>query len=203
MTESKPSIMTRFQKLPPVWRNAIVAAGVVVVYVFLDDYCWSYARQWTADGDRLQSLLQRGAARQGPLSKDVESAVVAFGAVELPDAESRASESLAQAVNETMKKHRITSYGYEAMSGGKLPSSALTTVAGAGRRIERLRGEIQFEAPADEVAQILNDFEEHSAIDSINSVKLTWLEDKNKVGIRLSAEAWAIASRDSRQRGGS
>ncbi|MSR44388.1 MAG: hypothetical protein EXS15_03395 [Phycisphaerales bacterium] len=203
MTRGSQKLIGRFERLPAVWRFLITIVGLATVYVFLDDYCWSYAREWGTEGDRLQKLLERGAARQGPIPKDIERAAIAFGSVEVPDEESQASESLAQAVNDTMKMHRITSYGYEALSGGKLPSSALTTVAGSGRRIERMRGEVQFEAPADEVAQILADFEANPAIDSLNSIKLTWLEDKKKVGIRLCAEAWAIASRDPRRGGGS
>ena len=151
----------------------------------------------------MQALLERGALRGGPLRKDVERAAIAFGSVEIPESEAQTSETLALAVNDTMKKHRISLYGYEALSGGKLPNSAMTSLAGAGGRIERMRADVKFEAPADEVGQIVTDFEENPSIDAVNSIKLRWLESHKKVDVRISTEAWAIAGRESRKRGGS
>lgn len=79
----------------------------------------------------------------------------------------------------------------------------MSSIAGSGRRIERMRGEVGFSTSADEVAQVLADFEANPSIDAINSVTLRWRDDQKKVDFRLSAEAWAIAPRDNRTRGGS
>ena len=196
-------LLTRIQQLPPLGRLALAACGVCVLYLFIEDYCWSYAREWSREASRLQSLLERGEARRAPLSRDVERAAIAFGNAEIPDDEAHTSESLALAVNETLKKHHITNFGYEAVGGGKLPSSALASIAGSGRRIERLRGDVGFTTPADEVAQVLADFEANPSIDAINSITFRWRDDQKKVDVRLSAEAWAIAPRDGRSRGGS
>lgn len=200
---AKTTISERISQLPPMWRLALAAVATCCLYLLLDDYCWSYAREWSQEASRLQSLLERGDARRGPLSRDVERAAIAFGNAEIPDDEARTSESLALAVNETMKKHHITNFGYEALGGGKLPSSAMSSIAGSGRRIERMRGEVGFSTSADEVAQVLADFEANPSIDAINSVTLRWRDDQKKVDFRLSAEAWAIAPRDNRTRGGS
>ncbi|MSR68986.1 MAG: hypothetical protein EXS17_01370 [Phycisphaerales bacterium] len=200
---TRTTLAARFLQLPPAWRFAIAGMGVCCVYLLLDDYCWSYAREWSQEASRLQRLLERGEARRVPLANDVERAAIAFGNAEIPDDEARTSESLALAVNETMKKHHITSFGYEALGGGKFPSNAMSSIAGTGRRIERLRGDVGFSTSADKVAQVLADFEANPSIDAINSVTLRWRDDQKKVDFRLSAEAWAIAPRDNRSRGGS
>ncbi len=200
MSSPPSDLRTRFLLLNAKFRMAIIAAGALMTYVFLDDYCWNYARVWSAEGDELQELIDRGAAQDSVMPKEVERAAIAFGTVQIPENEAKTSESLALAVTETMKKHRITLYGYEARSGGKLRSGALLAVTGTGSRIERMNGDVQFEIPADEVAQIIVDLEENPDIDSINSVKLRWLEGKKKVDVQLSAEAWALTSRDSRKK---
>ncbi len=200
---TKATIASRMKQLPAVWRFALAGLACSCVYLLLDDYCWSYAREWSQEASRLQTLLERGDARRGPLARDVERAAIAFGNAEIPDDEARTSESLALAVNETMKSHHITNFGYEALGGGKLPSSAMSSIAGSGRRIERLRGEVGFSTSADEVAQVLADLEANPSIDAISSVTLRWRDDQKKVDFRLSAEAWAIAARDNRTRGGS
>ena len=66
-----------------------------------------------------------------------------------------------------------------------------------------MRGDVQFEISPDDVAQIIADFEESPSIDALNSIKLRWIENQKKVDIRLSTEAWAIAARDVRKKGGS
>ena len=203
MNANRLNLRVRFLQLKPLYRFGLIGIAVVVIYVFLDDYCWSYARNWTQEGDRIQSLLERGAARENSLAKEVERAAIVFGSVEIPDDVAKTSESLALAVNETMKKHHITLYGYEALSGGKFSSGTMSEVAGAGRRIERMRGDVQFEISPDDVAQIIADFEESPSIDALNSIKLRWIENQKKVDIRLSTEAWAIAARDVRKKGGS
>lgn len=203
MSAVRSNLTARFLRLKPLWRFSLIGIGIILIYVFLDDYCWTYARSWTKEGNRLQTLLERGAERRGPLSTDIERAAIAFGSVEIPDDVAKTSESLALAVNETMKKHRITLYGYEALSGGKFSTSTMTEVAGTGGRIERMRGDVQFEVSADDVGQIIADFEESPSIDSLNSIKLRWIENQKKVDIRLSTEAWAIAARDPRKKGGS
>ena len=203
MSTTNKKLTARFLALKPIWRMAVVALGVCLLYFFLDDYCWNYARTWAKEGDRLQALLERGAARQESLPENVKQSAIAFGTVEIPDDFAKTSESLALAVNETMKKHHITVYGYDAISAGKLAQSSMSEIAGTGGRIERIRGDVQFEISPDDVAPIISDFENCPSIDSLNSIKLRWLESQKKVDIRISTEAWAIAPRNLRQKGGS
>ncbi len=199
----KLNLSARFMQLRPLARFAVVGVGIFALYLFLDDYCWTYAREWSAEATRLQTLLTRGEMRRRPLGNEVERAAIAFGNAEIPDDEARTSESLALAVNETMKRHHISLFGYEALGGGKLPNNALSAITGAGGRIERLRGDVGFATSADEVGQVLADFEANPSIDAINSITLRWRDDQKRVDIRLSAEAWAIAPRSQASRGGS
>ncbi|MDA0215226.1 MAG: hypothetical protein O2875_07670 [Planctomycetota bacterium] len=202
MSTSQKNLTARFLDLKPHWRVVVICVGALFVYVFLDDYCWNYARIWATEGNRLQALIERGASQRDSLAENVKLSAIAFGSIEIPNDVAKTSESLALAVNETMKKHRITLYGYDAISAGKLTQNSMPEIAGTGGRIERIRGDVQFEISPDDLAQIISDFENNPSIDSLNSIKIRWLESQKKIDIRLSAEAWAIASRDTRKKGG-
>jgi len=72
MNTTNNKLTARFLALKPIWRMAVVALGICLLYFFLDDYCWNYARTWAKEGDRLQALLERGAARQESLPENVK-----------------------------------------------------------------------------------------------------------------------------------
>jgi hypothetical protein len=200
-TPKTSSIAARVMALQPRVRWALAGIAAVALYVFVDDYCWSYARSLDRHADRLQSLLDRGAAMRAPLAREVERAVLAYGVVEPPDSEAQASQALAAAVSEVVKKHNIQNYSFEARSGGKLPSAALSSVVGAGQRVERIFGELSFDVAPGDVAKILMDLERSPAIDAIAQVRMNWREEKKKLDVKLSVEAWAAVSRDARGRG--
>jgi len=195
-TTQTRSIAERIIALPP--RVRWMLAGVVAVglYVFIDDYCWSTARDMDRQADRLQTLLDRGAAMRAPMPREVERAVLAYGTVEPPDSEAQSSQALAAAVSEVVKRHNIQNYAFEARSGGKLPSSALSSVVGAGQRVERIFGELSFDVAPGDVAKILEDLERSPAIDAIAQVRMNWREEKKKLDVKLSVEAWATVSRE-------
>lgn len=200
-TTQTSSIAARIMALPQRVRWALAGVAAVALYIFVDDYCWSTARDMDRQADRLQALLDRGSAMQAPMPREVERAVLAYGIVEPPDSEAQSSQALAAAVSEVVKRHNIQNYAFEARSGGKLPSAALSSVVGPGQRVERIFGELSFDvAPAD-VAKILEDLERSPAIDAIAQVRMNWREEKKKLDVKLSVEAWAVVSRDSRGRG--
>jgi hypothetical protein len=195
------SIAARIMALPPRTRWMLAGIAAVALYVFVDDYCWSTARDLDRQADRLQSLLDRGAAMNAPVPREIERAVLAYGAVEPPDSEAQSSQALAAAVSEVVKRHNIQNYAFEARSGGKLPSAALAGVVGPGQRIERIFGELSFDVAPGDVAKILEDLERSPAIDAVAQVRMNWREEKKKLDVKLSVEAWAVVSRDSRGRG--
>lgn len=195
------SITARVMALQPRARWALVAVAAIALYVVVDDYCWSTARDLDRKADRLQSLLDRGAAMNAPMPREVERAVLAYGAVEPPDSEAQSSQALAAAVSEVVKRHNIQNYAFEARSGGKLPSAALSSVVGPGQRVERIFGELSFDVAPGDVAKILEDLERSPAIDAIAQVRMNWREEKKKLDVKLSVEAWATVSRDARGRG--
>lgn len=200
-TTQTSSIAARIMALPTRVRWMLAGVAAVALYVFVDDYCWKTAREMDRQADRLQALLDRGAAMRAPMPREVERAVLAFGVVEPPESEAQSSQALAAAVSEVVKRHNIQNYSFEARSGGKLPSAALSSVVGPGQRVERIFGELSFDvAPAD-VAKILEDLEKSPAIDAIAQVRMNWREEKKKLDVKLSVEAWAVVSRDARGRG--
>jgi len=191
--------LDRYMALSPGRRIAVAGIGVLALGLFINDYVWSYATEWNARADQLESLLHRGAQRQAALPKDVERAVIAFGKAEIPSDEATTSQSLAKAITETLRKHRIANSGYESLQGGKLPTTAFSAIAGAGQRIERIRGQVSFETDADEVAGILSDLEAHSDVDSLYSIRINRVGDTKRVSIKLVAEAWARAAKETRR----
>ncbi|MSR28532.1 MAG: hypothetical protein EXS03_03020 [Phycisphaerales bacterium] len=199
MSASKATVTAKFAALSPAAKVVIAAGGLLVGALFVHDYVWSYATEWNAQADRLESLLERGANRQSALSKDIERAVIAYGKAEVPTEEASTSQSLAKAITETLRNHHIANSGYESLQGGKLPTNAFAAIVGAGQRIERVRGQVSFETDADEVSAILADLELHPAIDSIYSVRLNRVGDTRKVSVKLLAEAWATSAKAARK----
>ncbi|MBU3728494.1 MAG: hypothetical protein FGM37_04505 [Phycisphaerales bacterium] len=187
--------------MPSRTRWLLGAVAAIALYVFVDDYCWSTARDLDRKADRLQALLDRGAAMRQPMPREIERGVVSFGLVEPPDSEAQSSQALAAAVSEVVKRHNIQNYSFEARSGGKLPSAALGSVVGPGQRVERIFGELSFDVAPGEVAKILQDLEMSPAVDAIAQVRMNWREEKKKLDVKLSVEAWAVVSRDARGRG--
>lgn len=200
-TTQTSSIAARIAALPPRVRWALAGVAAIALYIFVDDYCWTTARDMGRQADRLQALLDRGSAMQAPMPREVERAVLAYGIVEPPDSEAQSSQALAAAVSEVVKRHNIQNYAFEARSGGKLPSAALSSVVGPGQRIERIFGELSFDVAPGDVAKILEDLERSPAIDAIAQVRMNWREEKKKLDVKLSVEAWAVVSRESRGRG--
>ena len=200
-TTQTSSIAARIMALPPRVRWMLAGIAVVALYIFVDDYCWSTARDMDRKADRIQALLDRGAAMRAPMPREVERAVLAYGVVEPPDSEAQSSQALAAAVSEVVKRHNIQNYAFEARSGGKLPSAALSSVVGPGQRVERIFGELSFDVAPGDVAKIIEDLERSPAIDAIAQVRMNWREEKKKLDVKLSVEAWAVVSRDTRGRG--
>ncbi len=198
MSGGRSKLAERFMSLSPGRKVAVAAVGGLILWLFVNDYVWSYATEWNAAADRLETLLQRGAQRQAALSKDVERAVIAFGKAEIPLDEASTSQSLAKAITETLRTHRIANSPYESLQGGKLPGTAFQVGAISGARLERIRGQVSFETDADEVIGILSDLESHPDVDSIYSLRINRMGETRRVNVKLVAEAWATTAKDTR-----
>lgn len=200
MSQSTDRLRARFTRLPPLMRWAVAAMGIIVLFVFLDDYSWSLAREWNDEASDLAQLLEEGNQLSAPLNRSTEAAVRAFGRVDVPSTEAEGSQAMAQAINEIIKRHRVGNFSYEAHAGSRMQATAMVGVAQAGTRLERTDGELSFDAAPDEANQIISEIESSAAIDAIGSIRLDWTEAQKKVGVRMTVEAWVVAPRTTRRR---
>ena len=74
---------------------------------------------------------------------------------------------------------------------------SLPGVAGPGRRIEQVIGDLRFDATQTEVMEVVSDLESSPWIDAVSSLRLTRLEGR-MIRVNLSLEAW-VNSRDERR----
>lgn len=196
---SSPSLRERFEALSKGARVGVVAIVAFVLYLFIDDYCWSLAREWSAKADEIHALLERGQSRAGPLPKALDETIRAYGPVEIPGSESEGSQGLAAAVNDVVKRHRVSNYSYDANAGTRLPGSAMASVAGSGQRIERVEGELNFESSPDEAGAILAELEATPGVDAISALRMDWLDASRKVSVRTTVQAWVLAAGSKRR----
>ena len=78
-------------------------------------------------------------------------------------------------------------------------SGSLPGIAGAGKVIEQVIGDIRFEATQENVLKVISQLESSPWIDAVSDVRLT-KQDGRMIRVDLSVEAWVVAS--STRRGG-
>jgi hypothetical protein len=95
------------QSLPRDRRIAVYVALALLGWLATDELLWAPARAWSAESERIEQALDRGATRQGSVSTDLRRAVATFGPVEPPAAAAMRREELARAIDEVMRRAKI------------------------------------------------------------------------------------------------
>jgi len=92
-----------------------------------------------------------------------------------------------------VRKHGISDHSFSLRARGKLPKTALVGAMPAGKRAERMSGDLKFSAKPEVAMAILADIESSPDIEQVASVRL--VKDANgKVRAHFVLEAWVIVS---------
>lgn len=206
-TSQKPSLreqwralMFRFHALPGRQRWLLIGVAVVAAWFVLDEYPWSLARRWESEGDRIERALVRSGARENLVTTDLTRAVSVYGPVEPPGRGDEDRIELGNAINEILKKHRVTGSSFDSRAGQRLKDPDTSAFGGAG--IERIQAEVKFEVTPEELPKVLAEIEAHPGIEAITALRLQRMQDAAKrIQVQATIEAWVLASRNERRRG--
>ncbi|MBM4008082.1 MAG: hypothetical protein FJ285_00615 [Planctomycetes bacterium] len=190
---SKHVLLAQYMALSPLMRYALAGILALVLWLFLEDYCWAPARKWSNECTQIEDNLERCSELRSNLSDYVKSSAVTYGTVAIPTDIPTTREGISKSVDEILRKNGVAKFGYEEIGGGKMPSGAFIKSVGTNR-VERCRGEFQVETTAEVLTKLTRDLEQSDSIDAIASITIRRnKDDKAKLTVDLVVEGWANA----------
>lgn len=187
--------LARWRSLPPAGRLAVAGAVVLLAWLALEQWSWSWAREWSDQADRIERALTDGRSIASEVDPVAAKGAELYGPIDPPSGESEGAEAMAKAVVEVFKRHATSNFSYDAQRASSSLPGAPVTVSGSGQRLSRVTGEVQFESTPEEASRIIEELEASPSIEAINSVKLQRRDGERKVMVRLTVEAWVVAAR--------
>ena len=184
--------LARFRSLPRGGKIGVVAVTLLLAWVALEQWSWSWARTWADECERIELALAD--SRQLAAGADAVAVTGAelYGPVEPPNGESEGAELMAQAVVDVVKRHGTTNFTYDAQRASSRLAGGATV--GGSQRLSKVSGEVQFEATPAETAKIVADLESNPAIEAVSALRIQKRENEGKVVVRLTVEAWVYAA---------
>jgi hypothetical protein len=181
----------RYEALPRRQQWLVISVLVVIAWFAVDELIWTYARHWSAESERIEAALDRGANRNSTVSAELRRSVATFGPVVPPGPAASGREDLARAIDEVARKHKVAGYSYEARTGQRVKDNDAAIL---GSVIDRLQAEVKFETTADELPKVIADLESHPMIDGITSLRLQKNDQNRKVTVQATIETWVISA---------
>jgi hypothetical protein len=183
-------LLARHRALPRPQRLAVLALLALLAWVAADELLWAPARSWAARSERIEQALDRGASRGSSVTVDLRRAVATFGAVTPPEPAPTGREALARAIDEVMRRNKVTSYSYEARVGPRVKD----TDAGAlGAAVDRLQAEIKFEVAAESFPRLVADLEADPVIDGVVAVRIEKNDQARRLTVQATIESWVLS----------
>ena len=178
----------RFSELPRTWQWVLLATIFMVAFL-----SWAYivapiGDNWAEQADRIESDLQRTSSGIA-MDTHTKNAVMMFGPLDLPNKKADGSLTLIESVQEILAGRGITNDTFYQSQSANIKASVLPGVARAGEKIERIKGELDFESKPDVAIAVIADMERSSDIEAISNLKIDKLGN-GQVRTRLTVEAW-------------
>ncbi len=191
--------LVKIRNLPPAKRAAVIGAAVLVAWMALEQWSWSWARAWSEQADRIQSALAESRALANSDDPMARTGAELYGPVEPPSSENDGAQAMAEAVNAVVKKHSTSGFSYDAQRAStRLPGAV--NIGGSADRVSRVSGDVRFEATPAEAAKIIAELESNPAIEAISALRIEKLENDTRVSVRLTVEGWVFGARSTGRR---
>ncbi len=190
-------IIQAFQQMPRVIQWAALAVLGTALYLLWD----SQIRPWSADlnkeADRIDARVREVRASENVVTKlrsrENADLVTAIGPVRPPAGTAEGSKSFNEVVLEVLQKNGASNPTFSSRSRGKLPKTALMEVTGGRNRVDRMTGDLKFEATPKAAAAIIAELESSPHVDAINSVRIA-RDAGGRVKVSLTIEAWLLST---------
>jgi len=186
----------RYRQAPRVVQWALLATAGLVLYFAWEKGIYPITARWNRDAVAIESKVTQVRA-SGALADDLlkmKPLVTGIGPVSVPAGESAGFAAFTDVVNTVLEEHRIgdQNRSFDLRSRGNLPKTALTSM-NQGKRVERLTGDLKFNATPEEAIAVIAALESSPDIEQINSVRIT-KDAGGKVKVQLALEAWVLAA---------
>jgi hypothetical protein len=167
---------------------------VLLVWMALEQWSWSWARAWSGEADRIELALSESRSLAGTVDPQAQTGAEFYGPIEPPSSENDGASAMAEAVNTVVKRHSTTGFSYDAQRASNRLAGA-ATVGGSGDRLSRVSGEVRFDATPAEAVKIISELESNPSIEAISALRIDKLENESRVSVRLTVEAWVFGAR--------
>lgn len=197
------SIWTTYRGLPTTMRWSIGAAVVAVVFLVWNDHVVRLAAAWDVRAERMLANVDKAAGDTQRLQslRVLRPVVLGLGPLNEPGAEAAAEKRLNRILNEVLKNHTVSDDSYSYRGPSKLRRGTLSRIVKPGEQVEKITGDLRFDATPEVAAQIIAELEASPDIDAISSLRLTKQPGPRRVTVDLTVETWIITA-ERRGRGG-
>ena len=187
----------RFAQLPRAAQWALIGAVVIIALLIYTDYLWKFADEWNDEADGIRSQVRQAALTNSGFDRidRMKDLISGVGPVVKPTTEADANKALTQSVNAILKLHSVSNDDFKIRPPARLPTGTLEKIVqGRNQRVERLTGELRFDASPEHTLAILAELESSEDIESVSHVRLNKLPGTRKLSVRLTVEAWILSS---------
>jgi len=186
----------RFLAQLSTWSRALQwafwAAAFTLAFLIWDATVAELGATWAAEVKQ-KELQIKELQRPTTLTSTIKNAVTSFGEVELPRKKSEGAAALTEVVHEILSKHKVKNDEYTRTKTNRMKSGSLPGIVSSGQHVEKVIGDIRFEATQEEVLNVIAEFESSPWIDAISNVRLS-KKDGRMIRVDLSVEAWVAST---------
>ncbi len=203
MTKTQ-TIWNRFRQLPRAAQWASLAAIGIGLFLLHDKYVRPITTTWNDNAnERLKEVgvaaMSENRSRQ---LRAMREPILGLGAVETPGNEAQGSNALNDAVNEVLKRHSVTRDSFNLRGATRLPRRTLSQIIQTNQLVQRITGDLRFDAAPDEAVAIIAELESSPVIEAISSVRITRVSGTRKVTVDPTVEAWIVSAEPRKRMGG-
>jgi hypothetical protein len=172
-------------------RWATLAALGLVVFLIWSELVQPIAAELNVKADRIENNVReiRSVERDIRTLNAKQGLVTAIGPVRAPATVAEGLNQFNEVVLDVLQKNGAVNANFSSRSRGKLPKSALTSVTSPGERIDRLVGDVKFDATPRSAVAIISQLESSPYVEAINGVRIV-KDTGGKVKVTLTIEAW-------------
>ena len=186
----------RFLAQLSTWSRALQwafwAASFTLAFLIWDATVAELGATWAAEVKQ-KELQIKELQRPTTLTSTIKNAVTSFGEVELPRKKSEGAAALTEVVHEILSKHKVKNDEYTRTKTNRMKAGSLPGIVSSGQHVEKVIGDIRFEATQEEVLNVIAEFESSPWIDAISNVRLS-KKDGRMIRVDLSVEAWVVST---------
>ncbi len=194
----------RFDQLPRAAQWALIGAVVIIAPLIYTDYLSKFTDEWNDKADGIRSDVRQAALTNSGFDRidQMKDLISGVGPVAKPTTEADANKALTESVNAILKLHSVSNDDFKIRPPARLPTGTLEKIVqGRNQRVERLTGELRFDASPEHTLAIIAELESSEDIESISHVRLNKKPGTPKLSVRLTVEAWILSSGAGRRTG--